>query len=176
MLSTDGISLFKSSPSDLWPVYLAILNLPPDIRMNAQNVVLVGLWYGSKKPPMHLLLEPIMKKLRQIQMLGVTIETPHGPASYRAKLELAVFDLPAKAAALCSKQFNGKYGCSVCLHPGEYSNRRRLYAPTQHSERTHQSVVAAGRLAEAKGDAVLGVKGISPLYKSLDLVDAVPVD
>ena len=85
-----------------------------------------------------------MKKLRQIQMLGVTIETPHGPASYRAKLELAVFDLPAKAAALCSKQFNGKYGCSVCLHPGEYSNIRRLYAPTQHSERTHQSVVAAG--------------------------------
>ena len=32
------------------------------------------------------------------------IETPHGPASYCAKLGLAVFDLPAKAAALWSKQ------------------------------------------------------------------------
>ena len=176
MLSTDGISLFKSSPADLWPVYLVILNLPPDVRMNAQNVVLAGLWYGSKKPPMNLLLEPIMEKLRCFRMLGVTIETPHGPATYRAKLELAVFDLPAKAPALCSKQFNGKYGCSVCLHPGEYFRRRRIYLPIQHSERTHESVVAAGRLAELKGDAVRGIKGISPLSRSLDLVDAVPID
>ena len=68
MLSTDGISLFKSSPADLWPVYLVILNLPPDVRMNAQNVVLAGLWYGSKKPPMNLLLEPIMEKLRRFRL------------------------------------------------------------------------------------------------------------
>ena len=112
---------------------------------------------------MHLLLKPIMKKLRRLRMLGVTIETPHGPATYRAKLELAVFDLPAKAAALCSKQFNGKYGCSVCLHPGKYFRRRRVYLPTQYSEQTRGSVVVAGRLAELKGDAVHGVKGISPL-------------
>lgn len=109
-------------------------------------------------------------------MLGLKIEIPHGPATFRAKLEFAVFDLTANAAALCSKQFNGRYGCSVCLHPGEHSRRRRLYLPAQYSERTHQSVVAAGRLAEATGDGVDGVKGISPLYKSLDLVDAVPVD
>ena len=101
---------------------------------------------------------------------------PHGPATYRARLELAVFDLPAKAAALFSKQFNGRCGCSVCLHPGEYSRRSCHCPPTQYLEQTHQSVVAAGRLAEAKGDTVRGVKSISPLYKLLDLVDVVPVD
>lgn len=51
----------------------------------------------------------------------------------------------------------------VCLHPGEYSRRRRLYLPTQYLEQTHVSVVAGGQLAELKGDAVRGVKGISPL-------------
>ena len=88
MLSTDGVPLFKSS-ADLWPVFLVILNLPPDIRMNAQNVVLAGLWYGSKKPPMHLLLKPIMQKLDQLYTLGVAVQTPHGLITYRAKLELA---------------------------------------------------------------------------------------
>ena len=129
MLSTDGVSLFKSSSADLWPVFLVILNLPPAIRMNTQNIVLAGLWYGSKKPPMHLLMEPIIKKLDHLYTFGIAIETPHGLITHRAKLELGIFDLPAKAAVLCAKQFNGKYGCSVCLHPGEYSRKSRKYPP-----------------------------------------------
>ena len=36
--------------------------------------------------------------------------------------------------------------------------------------------MAAGQIAEAEGNAVWGIKGISPLYECLDLVDAVPVD
>ena len=118
MLSTDGVALFKSSAADLWPVFVVILN---HIRMNAQNIVLAGLWYGTKKPPMHLLLKPIMKKLRRLHTLGVPIETPNGLITYQAKVEMAIFDLPAKAAVLNAKQFNGRYGCSVCLHPGEHT-------------------------------------------------------
>ena len=41
MLSTDGVTLFKSSSTDIWPVFLVILNLPPSIRMNAQIIVLL---------------------------------------------------------------------------------------------------------------------------------------
>ena len=108
MLSTDGVPLFKSSSADLWPVFLVILNLPRNIRMNAQNIVLAGLWYRSKKPPVHLLLKPIIEKLDRLHTLGVTIETPHGLITYRAKVELAIFDLPAKAAVLCAKQFDDK--------------------------------------------------------------------
>ena len=88
MLSTDGVPLFKSSSADLWPVFLVILNLPRNIRMNAQNIVLAGLWYGSKKPPMHLLLKPIIEKLDRLHTLGVAIETPHGLITYQAKVDL----------------------------------------------------------------------------------------
>ena len=91
MLSTDGVPLFKSSSVDLLPVFLVILNLPRNMRMNAQNIVLAGLWYGSKKPPMHLLLEPSIKRLDRLHTLGVAIETPHGLIIYRAKVELAIF-------------------------------------------------------------------------------------
>lgn len=82
MLSTDGVPLFKSSLKDLWPVFLVLLNLPPAIRMNAQNIVLAGLWYDSKKPPMNLLIEPIMKKLNHLHMLGIAVETPRGLITY----------------------------------------------------------------------------------------------
>ena len=142
--------------------------------MNAQNIVLAGLSYGTKKPPMHLLLKPIMKKLRRLHTLGVPIETPNGLITYWAKIEMGIFDLPAKATVLSAKQFNGRYGCSVCLHPGEHTGRSRLYHPTEYPERTHRSVQSAARLAEVKGDAVFGIKGVSPLSKSLDVVDSIP--
>ena len=38
-LSTDGVPLFKSSSVSLWPVYLPILNLPPEVRMNSKNII-----------------------------------------------------------------------------------------------------------------------------------------
>ena len=117
-----------------------------------------------------------MQKLDQLCTLGVTIETPHGLITYRAKLELAIFDLPAKASVLCAKQFNGKYGCSVCLHCGEYSGRSRIYPPAEYPERSHRLVLLAARLAKAKGEAVYGIKGVSPMSTALNLVDSIPVD
>lgn len=75
-LNTDGVPLFKSSLWSLWPVFLTIYNLPPTIRMKAENVLLCGL--------------------------------------VRAKTVVGIFDLPAKAAVLCMKQFNREYGvCSM---------------------------------------------------------------
>ncbi len=60
-LSTDGVPLFKSSKISLWPVFLVILNLPREIRMNAENIILCGLWVGPCKPLMSVLLQPILK-------------------------------------------------------------------------------------------------------------------
>lgn len=57
-LNTDGIPLYKSSSWGLWPVFLTILNLPPAIRMKAENILLAALWYGPGKPPMRELLGP----------------------------------------------------------------------------------------------------------------------
>ena len=118
-LSTDGVPLYKSSKLSLWPIYLVVLNLPAHIRMNAENMLLCGVWLGSTKPIVNLLLKPITKFLQRLSTLGVVIKTSKGIATVQAKLVMGIFDLPAKAAVLCAKQFNGKFGCSVCLHPGK---------------------------------------------------------
>ena len=86
---------------------------------------------------------------------------------------MGVFDLPAKSAVLSAKQYNGKYGCSVCLHPGSLvSINHRVCLPV---DRTHQSVVTAASETEARGESVCGIIRTSPLMNSEDVVDSIPV-
>ena len=137
---TDGVPLFKSSPVSLWPVYLVILNLPAKVRMKSQNVILCGLWVGPIKPVMKLLLEPIMTHLRRLCSVGLAFTTPNGAlTNIRTKVVLGIFDLPAKATVLNAKQFNGKYGCAVCIHPGKrLENGAGVYLPGAYNIRTHE--------------------------------------
>ena len=177
-LSTDGVPLFKSSKLSLWPVYLVILNLPPNIRMNSKNVILCGIWVGPTKPAMDLLLNPVTKCLQKLSTIGLDIFTPAGTFTVRAKLVIAVFDLPAKAAVLCAKQFNGEYGCSVCLHPGKrLPNNSRVYLPdVTYADRTHSQVLDAALQAVQTNSTIQGVYGRSPLSDTIDLVCSIPVD
>lgn len=126
---------------------------------------------------MDLLLDPVCSYLQHISTVGLTIKTPLGEEVYRAKLVLGVFDLPAKAAVLCAKQYNGEYGCSVCLHPGKrLANNARVYLPGVYSQRTHEQVIAYGIEAQREHSCVKGVVGISPLASTLDLVASIPID
>ena len=104
--------------------------------------------------------------------------TPVGIKTIRAKLLIGVFDLLAKAPLLDMKQFDGQYGCSTCTHPGtRLTNNARIYLPTTEANpRTHQTIMAAAKEAEVSGAVVRGIKGVSVLATSLDLVESVPVD
>ena len=52
-------------------------------------------------------------------LIGVEINIPgKGQKTIVAKLICGVLDLPAKAALLNCNQFNGKFGCPNCQHPG----------------------------------------------------------
>ncbi|KAF7992515.1 hypothetical protein HCN44_004859 [Aphidius gifuensis] len=48
--NSDGIPLFKSSKVGVWPLFLQINELPIQERNKVENMILVGLWSGSKKP------------------------------------------------------------------------------------------------------------------------------
>ena len=41
--NTVGVPVFKASNFQLWPLYLAINELPPDKRFKMDNVILAGL-------------------------------------------------------------------------------------------------------------------------------------
>ena len=173
--NTDGIQPFKSSRLSIWPVYLGLASLPPNIRMNRDNLVTLALWVGSK-PPMHLLLKPLKQIMKRISSSGVHIRTPTGMKTVHLHPLFGVFDLVAKAPALNMHQFNGSNGCPTCLHPGEICGRTRVYLPHTYPLRTHNSIVLAAREAEKQNKVIDGIKGKSALTKVVDLVNGIPID
>ena len=130
--STDGVPLFKSSTVSLWPVSFVMLNLPPAIRMNSENIILAGFWVGSK-PAIETMKTITTSSLDNLNDLssGLRIRTSSGIVNISLiKLVMGIFDLPTKAAVLNAKHYNGKYGCSVCIHPGVLlSNNARIFPP-----------------------------------------------
>ena len=119
---------FLFSGNGFWPVQLVITNLPPNVR---KYIVLTSVWYGPNKPDMDILLKPTLSKLNKLEVNGIKIKTADRSKIMKCKLLIGVFDLPARAMAVNMVQFNGYYGCLVCLDEGLHKNHRHLYFPTE---------------------------------------------
>ena len=50
IINTDGVKVIQCRNNSLWPVWIAIANLPPIIRSAFKNIILAGLWFGTEKP------------------------------------------------------------------------------------------------------------------------------
>ena len=125
---SDGVPLWKSSQQSLWPIYLAVVNFPPHMRMHKDNLILSAVWVSEGKPNMKQLLQPTITMLKDVQVDGVVVNTGFGLKTIHAGLLCAVFDL-MKTPALNMKQFNRYNGFPTCLHPGIYSARCMMYPP-----------------------------------------------
>jgi len=145
--------------------------------MNSSNIIPAVLWVGNTKPPMKMLLDPVIENLRNLSNEGFVMTISGNHIVITGQLVLAVFDLLAKAPVLCAKQFNGEMGCSYCLNPGELlSNNARIFLPIHYPHRTDDSVRAAATEAISTRTVVDGIMGKSPLTGLIDLVDSIPVD
>ena len=201
MLCSDGISVFKSSGNkiknracilgalikqleiifliglQLWPIELCITNLPPLIRYNVQFLVVGGLWLGTVKPDMNMILKPILSRIKALEKSEKIIKTKDGNKKLRAKLILATFDLIAKAMAMKFTQFNGKYGCPYCLDKGTYEMKRTIYLPNDlHESRIFSDVIAWAEMAMQLEEPVYGILGLSTLSDLIDIILCIPVD
>lgn len=79
-------------------------------------------------------------------------------------------------------QFNGKCGCSVCLHPGTRIQRGkgsiRIYPYTDQEPplQTHAQTILYANAAERTGKPLFGVKGVSPLLHVIEVPGQVLLD
>ena len=108
--------------------------------------------------------------------------------NFLIRVQSIILDLPAKAAVLKVKQFNGEFGCIHCFHPGEWcsSMHKRLYPPKQVINlenfiidlfsfwikfiiflkidmRTNDEFRSIAKLAKVNNEIVFGIKGYTPL-------------
>ncbi len=75
IFNTDGISPVKYSVVTVWPLLMALTILPPSIRMNKDNIITLAVWSGESKPPMSVLLKPLVSLFEDLQNDGIALRT-----------------------------------------------------------------------------------------------------
>ncbi|XP_022567057.1 uncharacterized protein LOC106442064 isoform X1 [Brassica napus] len=118
-LSTDGFNPFnmKNSMYSCWPVLLVNYNLPPDLCMKKENIMLSLLIPGPHQPgnSIDVYLEPLIDDLNTLWSIGeVTYDALTRSAfTLKAMLLWTISDLPA-FGNLAGCKVKGKMGCPLC--------------------------------------------------------------
>lgn len=111
-INVDGANVFTSSKSSLWPIHCVLNELPVALRWT--NILLAGLWFGGHHPAIMPFLQQFVT---EVQEMGEITWKCQGKV-IRSKVQVlcCCVDTPARAAVLNAKQFNGYFGCNLCLH------------------------------------------------------------
>lgn len=167
--NTDGVPVYESTNFSIWPLQLQVNEL--DLKERVKNIVLAGLWFGSRKPPMNTFLKPFVEKMNDLATDGIswTSDTGEQKISFVYPGPCTV-DSVARCMVMNMTQFNGAFGCAWCEHEGTVIKKGkgscRVYPMTRSvpKERSHESfTMNATDASNAPGGQRYGVKGISVL-------------
>ena len=138
----DGAPLTNSNTISIWPVLAKIVELPESIAESFENLIIIGLWIDTDKPPplyiskcVEIITDAKFKlnsegwKHSSFNTSQYSFNTSQHTIvlflflenNISLRFQSFVADLPAKASFLNIMQFNGYFGCLTCVHPGEYS-------------------------------------------------------
>ena len=127
ILSTDGVTFVNSSTSHpMYPVWLAVAQLPPILRNSKKNIALAALFVGKGKPNWKEIVRILKQELKRV----VTVTMPSSKKFFlKFNVVLIVADLIAKPQLLNMYQHNGYYGCQYCTHPSVTYGSSHSYYP-----------------------------------------------
>ncbi|XP_051176780.1 uncharacterized protein LOC127291625 isoform X1 [Leptopilina boulardi] len=172
--NTDGAPLFKSSTYSIWPVYLMVKELPFSVR--SKELILAALWFGKDKPNMNVFLDPFVNSMNKLSVLGVPCNLNNSISRIKIFPLVCSVDCVARAPVQGFNQFNGKYGCGLCLHPGvwvknkknsRYGNIKYALMDNVPEPRNAKSTLSHMKEAVEKGKPKFGVKNSSSLINLL---------
>jgi len=168
LFNTDGMPLYKSSKVNIWPVFLAVNELPPEERFAKKNMIMWGLWQGKGKPRFSTFFEAFTDDLIRLKYKGFTIMNKCHP---RLMLSLGSNDLQAKAYLLSMSHHNGINGCITCeeegftTRQGKGHTRSYPFKDPPAPMRTSESVLENSLSALQSGQRVKGFHDVTPLAK-----------
>ncbi|CAH8436848.1 unnamed protein product [Dicrocoelium dendriticum] len=118
----DGMTVFKSSRRQLWPVLGRLINPPSD-------VFLIGLYSGLSKPiNVHEFLRPVVDELKDVLRKGVCL--CDNDDAIDIVLDCVIADAPARAYVRQVKQHSGYFACEKCTITGSHVDGRMTF-PTE---------------------------------------------
>lgn len=189
VLNTDGCKIRKGAKLEIYPVFLRLNELPPELRQ--KHMFLAALYVDTKEPKMTCLLNPVVNHLNKLSETGV-LWRPHPlQNAIRSKIKVLCFCVDGKARyqILNMTSHQGSYGCTYCtlkgVVVGESKTMRWPIKPhpdiPRYEDRTHEGMVAAmiqvhNNLQPGQEglplpplQSVLGHKGPTPLMLARDL-------
>lgn len=115
LLNVDGVPLYSTSSVALHPVTICPLNYPLAVRRKRKFCCL--LWCDRRKPNYSEMLQPFVKEMRLLGTTGLFWHNGVQLINTKVFLTLVTADSVARAPLQHLQQFNGKYGCPVCVSP-----------------------------------------------------------
>ncbi|CAF1065625.1 unnamed protein product [Didymodactylos carnosus] len=173
MIHIDGAPLVRWAKKQTWPVMAAVCEIPPPLRENQTNIILLALWNGPVKPDIDTLLLDITTTLRRT----IIIDNDE----YVIDVQLFKADGPARSFGLKHNLHNGYHACVECDQQGvrDPNANIMLYPHNQKPAnlRTPELIKICAELAVKERKVnVLGVQGISPLSHVLLIPYQIDID
>lgn len=165
--SCDGVPAFKRSKYSLWPVLCTINELPHLIQK--EKVMIASLWFGVKKPEMSQYLLPFVRECEKLSKEGINVQLDNTIVNLKVSVLIGVCDTVARPMLQNATQFNGRFGCGYCLHPGQVVEKGRGHVrvypqgDVEFELRNMAQTISFMKDAEKKSEAVNGMKGLSIL-------------
>ena len=122
IFNTDGAPMFKTSQYSIWPVYLLINELSPQVRLN--NLITCDMWFGKDKPEMISFLNPFVIDMNRFSEEGHQFTIKGESRIIKLYPLVACVDSIAREPMQGLKQFNGRYWY---LHPGKFISGNMKY-------------------------------------------------
>jgi len=180
MWNTDGVPVFNSSNYSMWPIQCIINELP--IHLRKKHVLLTAVWFGISKPVMSCFLKPFIHECNKLAVDGFKWIS-RSKQTYTTFVHTLVCSVDSVARCMLQgiKQFNGEYGCSWCLNPGQQVEKGngtvRVYDSKVYEKRTSTNIVTHARQSLSLGSC-FGVLQASTLLmlKQFHIVHGFAVD
>ncbi|CAF4442449.1 unnamed protein product [Rotaria sp. Silwood2] len=174
MIHIDGFPLIHWTKKHTWLVTGSIAEIPPPLRENQLNMLLLSLWNGSIKPDADSLLKEICDTIKQTVIVD----------NIKFLVDVLLFkaDLPARALATKHVNHNAYYSCLECDQEGVWCEESRVvmypYIPNQMNRRSssHFDFCAEQVNQQLCSGNCYGVKGVSPLRKIMDIPTQIDLD
>lgn len=117
--------LYTWSKIELWPIFLAINELPPKCRFSRENMLFVEMWQWNGKPHFYQYMKTFSDGMNHLYNVGVQVEQPQ-PMVIKLGVVCSTLDLPAKAGILNMTYFNGAQACVLCGARHDSQTRKGL--------------------------------------------------
>jgi hypothetical protein len=120
MLNLDWHQPFDNTIYSVGVIYLAVMNLPRNIRFKQENIILLGIIPGPSEPKKHInsFLNPLITELIDFYHgVDMSVDTKFSVCVKKVKCALlcVTCDTPAGRKACGYLGHNAAYGCCKCL-------------------------------------------------------------